>query len=174
MGHLERKVLVMIHAYDTLTKQQRKNHVALLSKCFYTGTILNDEYRTVEHLIPSSKSARLICNQKFNLVPSLPMVNSAAGNAPLSVKYALKEYLFTIIMFPNMPLEIVDKTYSMIAWNFMDSYKIDDIILPWQWSNHKFKKTMDRQTAKEYRKKARAVYMTFLTDEEILVGAYSR
>lgn len=145
--------------------------------CFYTGKALkkfkSQEARnkhawhlTKEHLL----SKALYKNQKgrlrvLSLVPCAFFVNSLIGNAPLKVKFALKEHLASIVVFP-LDYGLTD-IYTQIIETFLAQYSKYGTKC-WMWKGYNGSKNENLSIAALNRRRQRLkdMYTSLLTSEE--------
>ncbi len=140
--------------------------------CFYTGEKLDEQSHSLEHLIPTSTAKkRFNFNLDFNLVVCEKRINGAVGNAPIKVKFALKQHLASIEVFPNLPQHARFKIYLRLAVLFLGQYKVHNYY-PWLWNGAVFPKDMPKSKQNQRRMRIRNAYMELVTDEEIQLGAY--
>ena len=138
--------------------------------CFYTGEEVEvGTSATVEHLV-SIKYLNLK-NGKFNLVPCHKRINGAVGNAPLAVKFAIRDALKKLVILPRTNQQKRIKIYANAAKAFMRTYRVHGQF-PWQWKNHIFKEGVPERIRNLRRQRMKDAYMNLLTEEEIKLGAY--
>jgi len=152
------------------------NHLAVRKAsqtCFYTGLELDEASRSIEHILPqvSRKTHNYDVDQILNLVPCHSQINGAVGHAPLAVKFALKEFLASVVVFPNMTTDEKVAAYKKLAVHFLSAYRVNGNY-PWAWKHHKFKAIVTKSSGKRKRAEMKRAYMDLLTEEEIKLGAY--
>lgn len=176
-------------------------------RCFYTGLKVKKKGKkgthkaSVEHLI----SLSIFDNKKFNRlkkkkpeliniihqfrrdnsVASTTWINSMIGNAPLIVKYDLRNHLQNIIVPQGSSLKQERTIYSDTALKFLRSYCPEGKHwnYPWQWqtqnsrngstptdTNYPFKSRYYNAKRQNILKQ---IYMDLLTKEEKLLLDYS-
>src|SRR5688500_12407795 len=104
-------------------------------RCFYsnieldTSDLFSVNGFTIEHLLPVA----LFRNRKNeipgNLVPAGRLLNCIIGNAPLKVKYAIREHLAKLHFFKLTAIEITH-IHAKATLAFLDQYKINGLY-PW-------------------------------------------
>jgi len=144
------------------------------STCFYTGVKLIDDTYSVEHLVSQDalrKIHKFVKRDQWNLVASHRDINSVLGNAPLTVKFAVKEFLSTVTIFPGLDDEKKIQAYAFAATQYMEIYRVNGV-MPWRWQSKVFKKNVSKADQKIKRAELRTAYMALLTKEEIELGAY--
>lgn len=141
--------------------------------CFYTGMRMkfrvehgNPMMATTEHLVSSSYHKKMERGIEKNLVLACAFINTLVGNAPLRVKYQIRETIRNLNVLPILTEEQLIAMYSKIAQDILKSYRIEGInVLPWNWNACRDRK---------YREKLKARFYEILTDEEkILFDKYN-
>jgi len=148
----------------------RKN---LPRKCFYTGLPLtkNKKHKpdplgfSLEHLISKVLDKERQLPLDKNIVPCCRLINSMIGDAPLKVKFALKEHFKTVIFMPNMPKSLLIKTINNLTCIFLKNYKYKNYY-PWEWNNLK---NNNNKRIMVYK-----AYLDLLTVEELNSGYYKK
>jgi len=147
-------------------------------RCFYTGINLHfDGSRTtatrgtVEHLIPVSVKRRRAHDLRINLVPAASLVNGMIGNAPLVVKYELKEYFKNIHFHPSLPDKALATSIKNTMRAFLSKYKHHGYYV-WAWKGYQARlgESQISVMMKTYELYER--YLLLLTQEELDGGMY--
>jgi len=99
--------------------------------CWFSGLKMARSKRTIEHLV----SKRILrghgkYNYKWNVVPADKTINALIGNAPLKVKFALREVLHGLIMHPALDLEKQRLTCVSTTKAWLETFRIGTN-LPW-------------------------------------------
>jgi len=157
-----------------LMDQQRHNI------CFYTGLQLSKLKKggrgqlalSIEHLIPVSALKQGKHRIRNNMVPCMAMLNSGIGNAPLTVKFAFKEYLKGFTVHPALPQDEIVKIYQKAMRDFLEPYKIYGAF-PWGWKGYNVKKDVSKLELVMRKARLRQSYELLLTEEELAVGAHN-
>lgn len=162
----------------------RSNHT-----CFYTGLECrlkgkkDTHFASIEHLLSiasfSGQSRDRMYQRnihkrrigdmlskfnKQNLVTATRWMNCVVGDAPLTVKYALRDHLHSIILLPGLTLGQERKLYTRLAIKFLKTYCPKDTgwNYPWNWHADNF---IDERAVRK-RKILKEMFMELLTDEE--------
>lgn len=182
-------------------------------RCFYTGLEVkkkgkcNTHIASIEHLLSISMFSRQQVNKlkrqapelkeminqfnRTNTVAATRWINGIIGDAPLVVKYALRDHLRSFTIFPGLTLKQERTIYSNLTKKFLKSYCPDGKKwnYPWGWKNQKensggqhtnvkLKGFKPKSVVDEYYNDERAavlkkIFMDLLTDEEKLLLDYS-
>lgn len=166
-----------------MSKRQnnKKVHRRFDYVCFYTGIQCarpgqkEGLQATVEHILPQSsvkffnlvhpelsEEERLAIWQLsyFNKVTAASFMNVIVGNAPLKIKYGLKDYLATLTP-PNASNQIIKMFYKHRTIEYLHQYKIPsahNTPYPWFWKSI--------QNNDILRMKLFEKYVNLLTNEE--------
>lgn len=146
--------------------------------CFYSGIKLRTGAEdklglkaSVEHLIPTSTKKYL--HMSGNKVPSATVINQMIGNAPLKVKYALKDFFKVFTFHPAMSDKAIIDMMKHVLSIFLTEYQLHGMYV-WSWHEYTGKKNVSDTKKLERRRELYAAYLLLLTEEEMAIGAYKK
>jgi len=148
--------------------------------CFYSGIKLRTDQgdshglkASIEHLVPVSTIKQGVHGIKKNKVPCATCINSMIGNAPLVVKYALKDFFKTFTFHPALNDKDIVAIMKHTVSIFLEDYKIHGMVV-WSWHEYLGKKKLSKNIRLERKRELYADYLLLLTEEEMSIEAYKK
>ena len=153
-----------------------------MAKCFYSGIAINDghpniQYRSsVEHMIgrirrPNNKGTKL--NFSWNMVTALCHINKYVGNAPLKIKFEVRDALHdavtkfaSVMPYDDLNLYLGSKTLEILR-----KYRIHKIGYFWDYQQSPLKHNKKHE---KIFTKAIDMWDKILTPEELLLHDFFR
>ncbi len=148
--------------------------------CFYTGIKLRTKAHdvqalkaSIEHLVPQNSKTQASLGFRKNMVPCANQINAMVGNAPLVVKYALKEFFKGFAFHPTLSDKDLGKTIKAATTIFLGPYKNHGHYV-WAWNAYQGKKNISDNLRLVRKRELYDAYMLLLTEEEIAIEAYTK
>ena len=148
--------------------------------CFYSGIKLRTEAddklglkASVEHLVPMCTKNQAYLGMQNNKVPCATVINQMIGSAPLSVKFALKDFFKGFTFHPAMSDKAIVDMMKYTMSIFLNDYQIHGMYV-WTWKEYTGKKNVSDAKRLERRRELYDAYILLLTEEEKAIGAYKK